>query len=82
MNPPSTRQLTGNEDMPELRKVTISMPDWMLEELRHRARRRGVTVTELIRRAVSLERMLFEDPSCEVVLRNDATGKEVVIRVL
>ena len=75
-------QFVEKNEPSELRKVTISMPDWMLEDLRDRARRRGVTVTELIRRAVSLERMLFEDPDSEVLLRNRKTGKEVAIRVL
>jgi hypothetical protein len=71
-----------DEDEFELTKITISMPKWMLADLRQRARQRGVTVTELIRRAVSLEKMLFEDPQQEVLLRHEETGKEVAIRVL
>jgi Ribbon-helix-helix protein, copG family len=67
---------------PELRKVTISMPDWMLDDLRKRARQRGITVTELMRRAVSLERMLFTNHDNEVILRDRTTGKETAIRMI
>jgi hypothetical protein len=70
------------EAPPELRKVTISMPDWMLDDLRKRARQRGITVTELMRRAVSLERMLFANQENEVILRDRTTGKETAIRML
>jgi hypothetical protein len=75
------RQVDEEKDL-ELTKLTISMPKWMLDELRRRARQRGVTVTELIRRAVSLEKMLFEDPNQEVILRDQETGKEIAIRIL
>jgi Ribbon-helix-helix protein, copG family len=71
-----------NEELPELRKVTISMPAWMLDDLRKRARQRGITVTELMRRAVSLERMLFAEPENEIILRDQTTGKETSIRLI
>ncbi|MGH9228666.1 MAG: ribbon-helix-helix protein, CopG family [Acidimicrobiales bacterium] len=70
------------EAPPELRKVTISMPDWMLDDLRKRARQRGITVTELMRRAVSLERMLFANQDNEVILRDRTTGKDTAIRMI
>lgn len=77
------QQVDEEEDLDlELTKVTISMPKWMLDDLRRRARQRGITVTELIRRGVSLEKMLFEDPQQEVILRHQETGKEVAIRIL
>jgi hypothetical protein len=69
-------------ELSELRKITITMPAWMLADLRRRARGRGITVTELIRRGVSLERMLFEDPDTEVLLRDTETGKETAIRLV
>jgi Ribbon-helix-helix protein, copG family len=70
------------DDVPELRKVTVTIPDTTLEDLRIRARRRGISVTDLIRRAISIERTLAEDPDAEIVLRNQKTGKEVVVRLL
>jgi hypothetical protein len=62
-------------------KLTISMRTPMLHELRQRARAQGMTVTALIRRAVSLERMLDEEPAHEVVLRHRETGEETVLKV-
>ena len=62
--------------------VTIWMPKWMLDELRAKAQQRGVTVTEHIRRAVSLERVLFEDPDSEIVLRDKRTDEQRVVRRL
>jgi hypothetical protein len=84
MTNPTTEQARAaiEEELPELRKVTISMPAWMLDDLRKRARQRGITVTELMRRAVSLERMLFADPENEVILRDRTTGKETSIRLI
>jgi hypothetical protein len=83
-NPTTTEEARAavEEAPPELRKVTISMPDWMLDDLRKRARQRGITVTELMRRAVSLERMLFANQDNEVILRDTTTGKETAIRMI
>lgn len=85
MTTPTTTEprssVAGDDEAPELRKVTLTMPTWMLEDLRRRARQRGITVTELIRRSVSLERMLFENPDNEVVLR-EPDGKESILRLL
>jgi hypothetical protein len=84
MTNPTTEEARAaiDEELPELRKVTISMPAWMLEDLRKRARQRGITVTELMRRAVSLERMLFASSENEVILRDRTTGKETSIRLI
>lgn len=59
----------NDDDVPEMRKVTILMPDWMHEDLKRRARRRGVSVTELMRQAVVLDKLLFDDPDVEVLLK-------------
>jgi hypothetical protein len=77
----TTDRYASEGGAPEVRKVTITMPDWMFEDMKGRARRRGITVTELMRRAVSLERMLFEDPDAEVILRY-SSGKEVALRLV
>jgi hypothetical protein len=84
MTNPTTQEARAavEEELPELRKVTISMPGWMLDDLRKRARQRGITVTELIRRGVSLERMLFADQDNEVILRDRTTGKETSVRMI
>lgn len=64
----------------EMKKVTISMTATMFDDLRDRARRRGVTVTELMRRAVVVEKLLFDDPETEVVLRRQ--GREELLRLI
>ena len=53
----------------EIRQVTLTMPAWMLGDLRRRARERGITVTELIRRAVALDKLVHDDPSETVTVR-------------
>ncbi|HEX3426277.1 MAG TPA: ribbon-helix-helix domain-containing protein [Acidimicrobiales bacterium] len=61
-----------------MRKVTISMPEEMHAKLRRQARRRGITVTELMRRAVSLYEVLFDDPQNEVLLKKgDQIGRVI-----
>lgn len=68
----------------EFTKVTISMPKSMHEDLRRRARRRGISVTELMRRAVALDGVVFDPnhPHREVVLRDTETAKEKVLQPL
>ncbi len=41
-----------------MKRIVIDMPDWMLADLRERAELQGVDVTELIRRGVSLDRLV------------------------
>lgn len=64
------------EDSPDdLKTVVIQMPEWMLDDLRQRAEQRGVTVTELIRRAVAFERRVFDRPDNLVAVRRvDGSG--------
>lgn len=68
----------------EFTKVTISMPVTMHSELRRRARARGISVTELMRRAVALDKLVFDpaNPDQEVVLRDKSTSHEKVLQLL
>lgn len=67
----------------DIRTITIKLPEWMLDELTAKAKERGdISVTELIRRAVSLERMLFEEPDSVVTMANERLGTETRIRLL
>ena len=70
-------QASDEEVEVEFTKVTIAMPKWMHEELRQRARRRGISVTELMRRAVALDAVVFDPkhPDREVVLRENSTER-------
>lgn len=69
-------------DPDDVRTVTLKMPEWMLSELTAKADERGITVTELIRRAVSLERMLFEEADSVVTMRNERLGTDVRVTLL
>ena len=73
----------GDADV-EFTKVTISMPRWMHEDLRRRARRRGISVTELMRRAVALDAVVFDPdhPTREIVLRDGDTATERILHPL
>ena len=68
----------------EFTKVTISMPRWMHEDLRRRARRRGISVTELMRRAVALDAVVFDPdhPTREIVLRDGDAATERILHPL
>jgi Ribbon-helix-helix protein, copG family len=68
----------------EFTKVTISMPRWMHDDLRRRARRRGISVTELMRRAVALDAVVFDPahPTREIVLRDGDGSTERILQPL
>jgi hypothetical protein len=65
-----------------LRRVNLNLPNWMVADLQSRAKREGTTITELIRRAVSLERTLLSDPDNIVVVRSRSTERESILTVL
>lgn len=62
--------------------LTITLPEWMFDDMKSRADRRSISVTELIRRAVSLERMLFEEHDSVVTLINERLGTSQTVRML
>lgn len=66
----------------EMTKVTINMPVTLHAELRERANKRGITVTELMRRAVALDKRIYEahDTGAEVVIKHPS-GKETELFV-
>lgn len=68
-----------SDETDEMRKVTITMPKWMHDDLRQRARRRGITVTELMRRSVALDRVLHEDPDNQILIRRGDELERVVL---
>lgn len=64
-------------DPDDLAAIAIKLPHWMLGELRAIAEQRGCDVSEHIRRCVSLERKLFEDPQTHIVAtRSDGSTFE------
>lgn len=65
-------------DDDEMAAIAIQLPGWMLNELREVAEARGCTVTEHIRRCVSLERVLFLDPKNRLTLHR-TNGTELTV---
>lgn len=65
-------------------KVTINMPVVMHDEMKARARSRGMSVTELMRRAVALDKLVFEyqERGWELVLRDPDTLSVQRVHVL
>jgi len=63
-----------------VKRVSIAMPDWMFDDLAARAHARGVSVTEHIRRAVSLDRLLDEEGNTRLFIERDSRLLEVVRR--
>ena len=63
----------------EMTKVTINMPVKLHRELQQRAHQRGISVTELLRRAVALDKLVFED-GAKVTIKED--GQEKVLHLL
>lgn len=61
-----------------MKRVSIAMPDWMFADLAARAHARGVSVTELIRRAVSLDRLLDEEGNTRLLIERDSKHLEIV----
>lgn len=60
--------------------VTITMPVSMHEQMRTRARRWGMSVTEVMGRAVALDEALYGSPDREIVLRDRQAGTETIVR--
>lgn len=57
-------------------KVTVNVPIQMWGDLRKRAASQGLKASDLLRRAIRIERLLFEEPDNEVIIRNARLGKE------
>ena len=63
---------------------TIALRDPDLQRLVQRARRRGISVTELMRRAVALDAVVFDPdhPTREIVLRDGDAATERILHPL
>jgi hypothetical protein len=66
----------GSKEVPK--RISITMPDGMFSDLEQRAEQRDITVSELIRRAVSLDRLL--DQTEEPVFIGEGRDRRQVVR--
>jgi predicted RNase H-like nuclease (RuvC/YqgF family) len=62
------------------RRVKVSFEDWELEALHEAARKRGVSLNQLVREAV--RRMLEQEREREVVERMEALAEEYMLRTV
>jgi hypothetical protein len=62
----------------EYKKLTINVAPELHEELQKMAEERGITVTELIRRAVALEKFIYDNRDSELLLKDGDKVREIV----
>jgi hypothetical protein len=65
--------------MAEYKKLTINVSPELHEELQRMADERGITITELIRRAVALDKFVHENRDAELLLRDGDKVRQIVL---
>jgi predicted transcriptional regulator len=60
------------------KKLTINVSPEVHEELQRLADARGITITELIKRAVALEKFVWEHREGELLLKEGDRVREIV----
>jgi hypothetical protein len=58
------------------KKLTINLAPEVHEDLQRMADERGVTITELIRRAIALDKFVYEHRDADLLLR-ERDGREL-----
>lgn len=67
-----------NEEEAVSKRLAITMSDGMFQDLEERAKQRDVSIPELIRRAVSLDRLL--DQTKEPLFIGEGKGRKQIVR--
>jgi hypothetical protein len=65
--------------LPEYKKLTINVAPELHEELQRMADERGITITELIRRAVALDKFIYENRDAELLLKEGDKVRQIVL---
>ena len=65
--------------MAEYKKLTINLAPELHEELQRMAEERGITITELIRRAVALDKFVWEHRDAELLLKDGDEIRQIVL---
>jgi len=60
------------------KRIAITLSDWMFNDLEERAKRREITIPELIRRAVSLDRLL--DQTNDPIFIGEGRDRRQILR--
>ena len=64
---------------PRYKKLTINVTPEVHEELQQLADARGITITELIKRAVALDKFVWEHRKGELLIKEGDRVKEIVL---
>lgn len=62
-----------------VRRLTLSLPTDVYDEMKALADERRISMTELIRRAISREKFFHEHRDQKVILRSDDNAEQVVV---
>lgn len=61
------------------KKLTINVSPEVHEELQRLADERGITITDLIKRAVALDKFVWEHRDAELLLKEGDTVRQIVL---
>lgn len=64
--------------MADYKKLTINIAADLHDELQRAAAERGITVTELIRRAIALDKFIHDNSDSELLLRKGDEVRQIV----
>lgn len=65
--------------MATYKKLTINMSNEVHAELARLAEERGITITELIKRAVALDKYVWEHRDAELLLKDGESVRQIVM---
>lgn len=65
--------------MAAYKKLTINVAPDVHEELRRLAEAQGITITDLIKRAVALHKFVWEHRDGELLIKQGGTVKQVLV---
>lgn len=65
--------------MADYKKLTINLAVELHEDLQQTARERGISVSELIRRAIALDKFIWQHRHEELLLKNGDTTRQIVL---
>ncbi len=68
-----------DEAAPKYKRLTINVAPELHAQLQDMAAERGITVTELLRRAVAIEKFLYEHRDEKLLLKDGNETREIVL---
>lgn len=65
--------------MAETKKLTINIASDLHGEIQRTAEERGITITELIRRAIALDKFVWDHRDAELLVKNGEDVRQIVL---